>query len=180
MKEVLAGVLKYVSKIPMRDVLITVCVASWFILFAPNSVLSIFGLSNIRDSQRPVIGMISLISTIFLILSLVGWAWRFIRRCLAYSGRDAKRRLDAVGEWNRGLIRQSYETPSHSQKLPLQDANVQALLSENVIVHSPLGDAIGFDCVLQPWVVQYLDGHRDCMLAMKKFDKPFTCGCQFV
>ena len=180
MKEILTGVLNLAAKVPVRTVLATVCVSSWLLLLAPDSMLGFLGLRDARDSQRAMIGFSVLISTTILVLLLVEWIWKHIHDMVAYSGRDAKRRLDAVGEWNRSLIRQLYETPSHSQKLPLQDANVQALLSENIIVHAPLGDAIGFDCVLQPWVVRYLNGHRDYVLAIKKFDKPFTCEFPFV
>jgi len=179
MKEILSGLLKYASKIPVRDILVTVCVSSWFMLFAPNSVLAIFGLLSVRDSQRQVIGLILLISTTLVTVLSVRWAWRFICSCFAYSGRDAKRRLDAVGEWNRGLIRQLYETPSHSQKLPLQDANVQALLSENIIFHSRFCDAIGFECGLQPWVFHYLDKHPDYVSKIKKLENPYICKCSF-
>lgn len=180
MKEILVGVLRLATKIPVRDVLVTVCVSSWFLLLAPDSMSDFLGLRGFRDSQRTIIGLSVLVSTIILMLLLVGWIWNCIHDMLVYSGRDAKRRLDAVGEWNRSLVRQLYEIPSHSQKLPLQDANVQALLSENIIINARLGDAIGFDCVLQPWVVRYLNEHRDYLEAMKKFEKPFTCESPFV
>lgn len=174
-----SAILKFVSNISTTVVLLSVCGVSWFLLAAPDFALSFLGLSNFRDSQRAVIGLIALMSTTILIVLFGIWLWRYVRSWRMYSGKDARRRLDAMGEWNMALIRQLYETPSHSQKLPLQDANVQALLSENVLFQSPLGDLIGFNCALQPWVVKYLDAHQDYLKSIKSFDKPFAVSLPF-
>ena len=173
MSDFFTAILKFLSNISTKVVLLSVCGVSWFLLAAPDFALSFLGLFNFRDSQRAVIGLTALISTTILMVLLGMWLWGCVRSWRMYSGKDARRRLDAMGEWNKALIRQLYETPSHSQKLPLQNANVQALLSENIIIHSPLGDAIGFDCVLQSWVVQYLDEHQEYLAGIKKFDRPF-------
>ena len=179
MSEFFVAILKFVSNIPTRVVLVSVGSISWFLLAAPSSILKFWGLLNFRDNQRAAIGLAALVSTTILIVLLVIWLWGCVRSRRMYSGKDARCRLDAMGEWNKALIRQLYEVPSHSQKLPLQNANVQALLSENIIIHSPLGDAIGFDCVLQPWVVQYLDEHKEYLSSIKKFDAPFTVQLPF-
>ena len=179
MKEILLGALKLLPRIHIRYVLGTVCVSSWVVLFAPDSALVFFGLLNFRNTQHSTIGLVALISGVIVTLLLAESLWRRFCRWRSFSGYDAKRRLDALGDWNRSLVRQLYETPSHSQKLPLQSANVHALLSENVIIHSPMGDALGFDCILQPWVVQYLAKHPDYLRMIKNFDEPFTCGSQF-
>ncbi len=173
MSDFFAAILKFVSNISTKVVLFSVCGVSWFLLAAPDFALNFLGLFNFRDSQRSAIGLTALISTTILLVLFGIWLWGCVRSWRMYSGNDARRRLDAMGEWNKALIRQLYEIPSHSQKLPLQNANVQTLLSENIIIHSPLGDAIGFDCVLQPWVVQYLNEHQEYLSSIKKFDTPF-------
>ena len=48
------------------------------------------------------------------------------------------------------------------------DANVNALLAQNIIGKAILGDQIGFDCVLQPWVVRYLDEHPKYLDSIKQ------------
>lgn len=180
MKEILAGIVKFLSKIPTRIILVSICIVSAILLFLPDAMLKFLALQNLRDGNKSTIGLALLVSTTVLMLLFVSWFWDCLCNWLSYSGRDAKRRLDAVGDWNKSLIRQLYDTPSHSQKLPLQNANVQALLSENIIIHSPLGDALGFDCVLQPWVVKYLDSHPKYLKSIKRFDKPFTIELPFI
>jgi hypothetical protein len=180
MKEFFLALMKYVAKIPTKVILLSICIVSAILLFAPASILSFFALKNISDTNRHIFGLIFLVSTIILLLLFVEWSWHCFCSKMAYSGRDAKHRLDAVGDWNKSLIRQLYEQPSHSQKLPLQNANVQALLSENIIIHSPLGDALGFDCILQPWVVRYLDLHHDYVASIKKFDRPYKIELPFI
>ncbi len=179
MKEILAGIVKFIVKIPTRIILASICIVSASLLFLPDSILKFLALQNLRDENKSTIGFVLLVSTTVLLLLLVNWLWNCFCNWLSYSGRDAKRRLDVVGDWNRSLIRQLYDAPSHSQKLPLQNANVQVLLSENIIIHSPLGDALGFDCVLQPWVVKYLDSHPRYLDSMKRFDKPFVIELPF-
>lgn len=180
MKEILAGVVKFLSKIPTRIILASICIVSAILLFPPDAMLKFLALQNLRDGNRSIIGFALLVSTTILMLLLGNWVWNCLCNCLSFCGRDAKRRLDAVGDWNKSLIRQLYDTPSHSQKLPLQSANVQALLSGNIIINSPLGDALGFDCVLQPWVVNYLDSHPKYLASIKPFDKPFTIELPFI
>lgn len=180
MKEIFLGLLKFVSRIPVWIILASICIVSASLMFAPDFMLRALALQHLRDVHKPTIGLALLISMTILSLLFITWAWNSFRSWSAYSGRDAKRRLDAVGPWNKSLIRQLYERPSHSQKLPLQNVNVQALLAQNIIVHSPLGDVCGFDCVLQPWVVRYLEQHQDYVASIKKFDKPFTIEFPFI
>lgn len=183
-KEVFSGLVKILSKISVKIILVTASLISIFLLSAPESILAFFGVEHLRSSHTATIGLTFLISsTIVILMTLIwiwNWAWASLRSWRAFSGKDAKRRLDAIGDWNRSLVRQLYDNPSHSQKLPLQNANVHALLSEKVIAHSPLGDALGFDCVLQPWVVQYLDKHKNYLASMTKFDKPYRIESPFL
>ena len=79
-----------------------------------------------------------------------------------------------MSDWSKSLIRQMYEIRSHAQKLPLQNANVTALIQMHIIGRAELGNMSGFDCVLQPWVVKYLDTHPKYVAQIKKFDKPFV------
>lgn len=184
MKEIFSGLVNLLSKIPTRIILVAACLISCILLFAPESLLAFLGVENLRHTHKAIIGLMFLISSIVVILVILfgiwNWAWDSFRSWQAFSGKDAKRRLDAIGDWNRSLVRQLYEAPTHSQKLPLQNANVQALLSENVIAHSPLGDVLGFDCVLQPWVVQYLDKHKHYLASIAKFDKPYRIESPFL
>ena len=174
MKEMLAGIVRILSKIPPLIILASICIVSAIILFSPDAMLKFLALQNLRDGNKSAIGLALLVSAIPLMLIFIYRLWGCLCNWLSYSGRDAKRRLDSVGDWNKSLIRQLYDTPSHSQKLPPQSANVQVLLSVNIIFQSPLGDALGFDCVLQPWVIKYLDSHPRYLESIKRLDKPFT------
>lgn len=184
MKEILVGLVKFLSRIQAMIIIASACIVSSSLLLLPDYILQFLALQSFRDDNKPKIGFVLLVSTTVLSLLFAKWlcklSWDYLRSRLLYSGYDAKRRLDTVGDWNKSLIKQLYDTPSHSQKLPLQNANVQALLSVNVIAHSPLGDALGFDCVLQPWVVEYLASHPKYLNSIKEFDKPFRVESPFL
>lgn len=173
MKEVFALIGKILSKIPLVMILFSVALLSLFLLVAPEALLEFLGVLGLKHTKKAVIGFAFLSSLTVLLVLLCGWMWNRFRSGLSFSGRDARRRLDAIGEWNRSLVRQLYEIPSHSQKLPFQDANVQALLSEHILINAQLGDRLGFDCVLQPWVVKFLDKHKRYLESIKRFDEPF-------
>ena len=173
MKEVFAVIWKILAKIPLVMILFSVALISLFLLVAPEPLLEFLGVLSLRHTKKAIIGLAFLSSLTILIVQLCAWGLNSFRSWLSFSGRDAKRRLDAIGEWNRALVRQLYETPSHSQRLPLQSANVQAMLSEHIIINANLGDGLEFDCVLQPWVVEFLDKHKRYLESIKKFDEPF-------
>jgi hypothetical protein len=96
-----------------------------------------------------------------------------------YEGRDARRRIDQVSSWGKALIRQMYESQSRSLKLPLQDGNVAVMIQMQILTHANLGDALGFECVLQPWVVKFLDENQDYLTSLPKFDTPFRSPSRF-
>ena len=179
MKEAVAVIWKILAKIPLAMILSSVALFSLFLLVAPESALEFLGVLSLRNAKKAFIGLSFLASLTILIVQLCTWGWNSFRSWLSFSGRDAKRRLDAIGDWNRALVRQLYEIPSHSQKLPLQNANVQALLSGAVLMTSPLGDVMGFDCALQPWVVKFLDKHKEYLESIKRLDTPFGIKLSF-
>jgi len=179
MKEIFASLLKFLSQIPTTVLFLTACGVSWLLLLAPTSMVEFLGLKHVCDSHRSVIGLVALSSTTILLIFLLFCLSRRIRGCLIYSGRDARRRLDSMSAWARGLIRQLYESDSHALKLPLQNANVAAMVSEGVLKCAQLGDALGFECVLQPWVVAYLKKHPDYLESIKPLDRPYSASDRF-
>lgn len=106
MKELLAGIVKFLSKIPTRIILASICIVSAILLFLPDAMLKFLALQNLRDGNKSTIGLALLVSATVLMLLFINWLWDCLCNWLSYSGRDAKRRLDSVGDWNKSLIRQ--------------------------------------------------------------------------
>lgn len=171
---VVAELVKAIARIPIRIILASICLSSAFLLFAPQKFLRLLMVQDIHNNFAQILGLGLITSASLLFVLFIVWAYNYIHNALQYSGRDARRRIDAAGDWGKSLIRQLYETPSHAQKLPLQNANVNALIALNILGRAELGNMAGFDCVLQPWVVKYLDAHPKYVAQIIKFDKPFV------
>ena len=168
MKEILLECVKAIARIPIKVILVAVTLVSGILLYAPEKILFCLRVQEVRQKNGMILGIALLASSVLVFLFLIVWGWRCFRSWTIYSGRDAKRRLDAMGEWNKALVRRLYETPSHAGKLSMLDANVNALLAQNIIGKAILGDQIGFHCVLQPWVVRYLDEHPEYLDSIKR------------
>ena len=179
MKEILLECLKAITKIPIKVILVVIAVVSAILLFSPEQFLLRLKVQEIRQTNGMALGIALIVCTTFLFVFFIVWIWRRFCSWRSFSGHDARRRLDAMGEWNKALVLQLYETPSHSQRLPLQDANVNVLLAQNVLGKAQLGDLAGFDCVLQPWVVRFLDAHPKYRESIKPFDEPFVIRSRF-
>jgi len=171
MKEILLECMKAIARIPVKVVLVAATLVSGILLFAPEKILLCLRVQEVRQSNGMILGIILLASSVLLFLFLIVWGWRCFRSLTMYSGRDAKRRLDALGEWDKELVYRLYKTPSHAAKLPLQSANVVALLAQNILGKALLGDQAGFECVLQPWVLRYLDKHPKYRDSIEKKSK---------
>lgn len=172
-------VLACLSAMPLKAILFISDIIVAALLFIPGDKLSYLGLADFSRLHQSGLGLSFLIiSACWVVLSfcsIVSW----IRFGTMYEGRDARCRIDQVSNWGKALIRQMYESPSRSLKLPLQDGNVAIMIRMQILTHANLGDAFGFECVLQPWVVEFLSKNPDYLTSLPKFDKPYKSPSRF-
>lgn len=172
-------VLAVLSAMPLKAILFVADIIVGALLFIPSDKLSYLGLDEFGRSHHSGLGLSFLIiSACWVVMcscSIVSW----IRFGTMYEGRDARRRIDQVSNWGKALIRQMYESPSRSLKLPLQDGNVAIMIRMHILTHANLGDAFGFECVLQPWVVEFLSKNPDYLTNLPKFDTPYKSPSRF-
>lgn len=166
-------VLEVLSAMPLKAILFISDIIVAALLFIPGDKLSYLGLAEFSHSHQSGLGLSFLIISACLVVlsfcSIVSW----IRFGTMYKGRDARRRIDQVSDLGKALIRQMYESPSRSLKLPLQNGNVDAMVRMQILAHPNLGDVFGFECVLQPWVVEFLDKNPDYLTNLPKSDTPY-------
>ncbi len=171
--------LAIVSVMPLKTILLIADIIVAVLLFNPGNKLSYLGLAQFSQSHQSGLGLSFLIISACLIVLSFCSIVSLIRFGTMYEGRDARRRIDQVSNWGKALIRQMYESPSRSLKLPLQDGNVAIMIRMHVLAHANLGDALGFECVLQPWVVEFFDKNPDYLTNLPKFETPYKSPSRF-
>lgn len=145
------------------------------LLFLPDKATDILGLTEFRSNARPYLGFIFLGAIVILVVSL-GSRWIKKRRLLAqYSGKGAKKKLDELSNTCKAVVRDMYESPSHSKYLPPTSAVANYLESSYIIGRGSIGTISAFDYYLEPWVVSYLDKHPQYLEQM-----PRSMGNDFV
>ena len=167
------------SAMPLKSILFVSDIIVAVLLFIPSDKLSYLGLAEFSRSHQSGLGLsFVVISACWIVMcfcSIVLW----IRFGTMYEGKDARRRIDQVSNWGKALVRQMYESSTRSLKLPLQDGNVAIMIRMQILTHANLGDALGFECVLQPWVVEFLDKNPDYLTSLPKFDTPYKSPSRF-
>lgn len=171
--------LAFLSAMPLKTILLISDIIVGALLFIPGDKLSYLRLAEFSRTHQSGLGLSFLIISacwvVLLFCSIVSW----IRFGKMYEGRDARRRIDQVSNWGKALVRQLYESSTRSLKLPLQDGNVDAMIRMQILTHANLGDVFGFECVLQPWVVDFLDKNPKYLEGLPKFDTPYRASSRF-
>lgn len=166
-------ILELLFKHHLMSTLFVGIITTGILLFIPSNLLGYLGLEEFACSCKGYLGITFLAGTICLIViglpRFINW-WK---RKRMFKGQDARYRIEQTSDWGKSLIRQLYESPSRSLKLPLQDANVTLMIHTQILTNSQLGDRIGFDCILQPWVVEFLDQNPKDLAKLPKFAKPY-------
>ena len=130
------------------------------LFFIPIDCLSFLGLLEFRESYRRELGLAVLILSVTWMVvfcfKIVNW-WHHRNM---YRGTDARRRLNQVSDWGKALIGLLYESSSRSLKLSLKNANVKLMLDLEILASAKLGSVSGVECILQPWVVEFLGKNK--------------------
>lgn len=168
------AIIKAIGVLPIKSALLMADVVIGVLLFVPERVLQLLYISEIVRMHRQCLGLSFLVVTACLVVMCIHSVIQWIRIRKMYTGNDARKRLGKLSSWAKAMVRQMYESAEHAQKLPLQNGNVAMMLAGGVIGHAQLGDAIGFECYLQPWVVDFLDQNPEFLESLSKFDKPYN------
>lgn len=166
-------ILELLFKHHLMSTLFVGIITTGVLLFIPSNLLGYLGLEEFACSCKGYLGIIFLAGTICLIViglpRLINW-WKQYKM---FKGRDARYRIDQVSDWGKSLIRQMYESSSRSLKLPLENANVDLMVRMQILTRPAIGDSIGFDHILQPWVVEFLDQNPKDLAKLPKFARPY-------
>lgn len=168
------AIIKAIGVLPIKSALLMADVVIGVLIFVPERVLQLLYISEIVRVHRQCLGLSFLVVAACLVVMCIHSVIQWIRIRKMYTGNDARKRLERLSSWAKAMVRQMYESAEHAQKLPLQNGNVAMMLAGGVIGHAQLGDAIGFECYLQPWVVDFLDKNHDFLESLSKFDKPYN------
>jgi hypothetical protein len=135
-----------------------------FILFAPETWLSVFGLVGFVSQWRPYFGAVFLLSTALLLGAAVLSAWEMVKhkRTEATFLRSRRERLHHLSEPEKEILRGYIEGQTRTQYLSMADGVAGGLVAERIIYRaSSLGQSSDYFAYnIQPWAWEYLNKHR--------------------
>ncbi len=146
-------------KLPTKA-LVGVCVASGILLFSTDELLRMLGLQTLVAEYRPYVGVVFLLSLVFVLVSASGGLIQITRPWVvdAYRIRIGKKRLQNLNPEERQLLAYYIKNQTRSQSLDVKSGTVNALAREHIIIRgSNLGTYYGFDYIIQPWAWEYLN-----------------------
>lgn len=153
------GKIKDFLSLNTRQVVI-VAVASWLLLFLPDSMLGVMGLADLRGQLRPWIGLVALLSLAWLIaLPLYRTGeyvhkefldWRFQR-----SGR---RLLESLSPIEKRYLSEYIVNDTTTRTFRFSDGVAQGLEAKRILYRaSTLSRGLDyFDYNIQPWAYRAL------------------------
>ena len=147
--------------------LLPICLFTGFVVFAAPETLSIFGLVEIVERYRPWFGLAFLGSAVLLVsaalVSIYEWLMQK-RRERAMEGYG-RRRLRALTEDEKTILRGFIEGRTRTQYLSMSDGRVRQLEIERVIFRSTtLGwypDSFAYN--IRPWAWECLNEHPELL-----------------
>ena len=154
----LSGLVEWIKLSPRY--LLPLLLFTGFVLFAPSSVLSAFGLVGFVSDYRPWFGAAFLLSATLLISAAIAACYgRVIRwRRQAQREKYMRRRLHHLSEPEKEILRGYIEWSTRTRYLPMHDGVVGGLEVEHIIFRSSnFGDLASWAYNVQPWAWEYLN-----------------------
>ena len=151
----------------LSPALIAVFVTSGFAIFAPDFILAKLGIQQLSLTVRQIIGGVFILSCSLIIVIISSAIIKYCRN--RFLSKKALKNLEAEFELlsHDELIRilMMFHSSGHNISMSIQDGVTGALISKKLIaLASNVPDNVGlltYQCVLQPWVIKYLNNHRD-------------------
>lgn len=155
----LLGKIKDILSLNVKQVLI-VAVASWSLLFLPDSLLTTMGLAGFRSQFRPWIGLTAWLSLSWLAALPLHEVGDLALRRLALWRTVAvgRRLLEDLTPVEKGYLRLYIDQNTTTQTFRIGDGVAQMLEAKDIIYRaSQVGKVLDeFDFNIQPWAYRVL------------------------
>lgn len=151
-------------------ILTAIAVASGVVLFSPEVFIKHIYMSTFRDKYGFIIGIIFIVTTSILIVSVAFWLFRLLRNKWIEKKfyEIGGKRLNNLNDYQKAIIYLLYQEDNRTAPLPLHDGAVSELeyhvmigkVSSTQMVNM-MNPAISY--MLQPWVIQKLDEDQELL-----------------
>lgn len=154
-----------VLKTPI-NVVIGLCTAATFVLFAPDALITEIGLTEFKTQYKDYFG----ISFVLLIAIATARLVALIGRKISESKRlrEGHKRLRELTAEEILVLAPYISGKTRTRNLPLHSGVVQGLVDEGIIYRSTeysYGIGMAFAYNIQPWAWDYLNANADACLA---------------
>lgn len=140
--------------------LVAIAIATGIVLFSPTDLIVRFGLTEIRDTYKPFIGLGFVSSLSLVTASATFAAIKWVRTRIKWKSNLSKsqRYLHNLTNEEADILRAYLGTQTKTLQLPIGSGVVQGLVNNHIIYRAAnvgnLIDGIAFN--IQPWAWEYL------------------------
>ncbi len=134
--------------------------ASCLLLFLPQKYLALIGVGNFVSTYRQWIGILFLVSFLFVLGDIFNLAGKLIVNIIDHN--QSKKKLHNLTDEEKALLSQYIYTRTKTQKLSPMSGVVSGLVSANVIYQaSRYGELLrGNDYNMEEWAWDYLQKNK--------------------
>ena len=144
--------------------LFIISIVTGALLFLKDKLLDVLFLSDFRNQYAPYIGIIFLLTTLLLITYFLIWLYLEIAKKIKIYIKKIQRKkiLMNLNQEQFETVVQLYYRPGKCANLDCTQSTVFTLEQYLIIGRSNLSSAgLYFSYFLQPWVVEYIDKHKN-------------------
>lgn len=147
--------------------LVAVAIVSGSILFLPATFLSKLGLNNLPESIKTLIGTLFLLSCALILTILCSVVFQRRIKIAKYKKqiKMLEKQMQKMTEYEKNIIEIMNRMPANILVFSEQQGITGILNSKNIIYQvstvSCKSYAFMFQYALQPWVIDYINRHKD-------------------
>jgi hypothetical protein len=136
------------------------------VLFAPEELLDRLMLRTVRDRFGFAAGIGFALATFSVGLSAVGWCYSRAAGWMSRVNRKREilHRLDQLSPEEQAILQFYVHRRTNTQYFDLRDGRIAGLVRDGILFKSaPEGFVYSWAFNIEPWIRQYLDGHRELL-----------------
>ncbi|TWT08203.1 hypothetical protein FQV26_10445 [Planococcus sp. CPCC 101016] len=142
------------------SIMAAISLASGILLFSPLSFLERLFMTEFREQNGFIVGIVFLVSTSILVVNL---SYKLVKSAVEAKNRrdfyaDAEKNLKKLTDYQKAIVYTLFQEDNHTANLPLHDGAI-AVLSQKFIIGQVSGKYMVEDLntaevpyLLQPWV----------------------------
>jgi uncharacterized membrane protein len=149
-------------KMPLRY-FVGLAAALGFVLLAPATIISRFGLLKYREEGKLYLGLSLILLGAIITSQVIGW---IAQTCKNHFRLGAmKKRLNILTTEEKNILREYIEGQTRTVNLSIQSGVVNGLEHDKIIYRSANVSSFftNFAYNIQPWAWNYLNQHRDLL-----------------